>query len=84
MQLATCKRNALQTTVWTIQLLSLIYHGVPYAINHISTTANDEEVDKAPRELLNLQLVSISANKTSPVWQYFAMVKDGLIMRNGT
>jgi len=26
--------------------------------------------------------VPISANKTSPVWQYFAMVKDGLITRN--
>jgi hypothetical protein len=26
--------------------------------------------------------VPINANKTSPVWQYFAMVKDGPIKRN--
>jgi len=34
------------------------------------------EVDEAPHEPLDSQLVPISANKTSLVWQYFAMVKD--------
>jgi hypothetical protein len=49
----------------------------------ISTMTNDEEVDKVPRELLNSWLMPIGANKASSVWQYFAMVKDGLIKRNG-
>jgi hypothetical protein len=53
MQLATCKHNTLQTIVRTMQLLSLIYHGVPYAIDHISATANDEEVDEVPPKLFN-------------------------------
>ncbi len=44
--------------------------------------ANDREVDEAPHKLLNLRLMLVSANKTSPVWQYFAMVKDGPIMCN--
>ncbi len=35
-----------------------------------------------PHELLDSRLVPIGANKTSPVWQYFAMVKDGSITRN--
>jgi hypothetical protein len=48
----------------------------------ISALANDKEVDEVPRELLNSQLVSISANKTSPMWQYFAMVKDMPITHN--
>jgi hypothetical protein len=50
---------------------------------NILAAANDGEVDEAPRELLDLRLVSVSANKTSSVWQYFTMVKDGLITRNG-
>jgi hypothetical protein len=49
----------------------------------ISALANDGEVDKVLRELLDLRLVSISANKTLLMWQYFALVKDGPIMRNG-
>jgi hypothetical protein len=49
----------------------------------ISVTANDGEVDKVPHELLDSRLMSVSVNKTSPVWQYFAMVKDGPIMHNG-
>ncbi len=48
----------------------------------ISASTNDGEVDKAPHEPLDSWLVPISANKTSPVWQYFAMVKDGPITRN--
>jgi hypothetical protein len=48
----------------------------------ISAMANDREVDEAPHKLLNLRLMLVSANKTSPVWQYFAMVKDGPIMCN--
>jgi hypothetical protein len=32
--------------------------------------------------LLNSKLVPINANKTSPMWEYFAMVKDRPIMRN--
>jgi hypothetical protein len=49
---------------------------------NISVLANDGEVDKVPRELLNSRLVSIGANKTLLVWQYFAMVKDRPITRN--
>jgi hypothetical protein len=48
----------------------------------ISAPTNDGEVDEAPHELLDLRLVPINANKTSRVWQYFAMVKDGPITRN--
>jgi hypothetical protein len=44
---------------------------------NISASTNDGEVDEALHELLDSRLVPISANKTSPVWQYFAMVKDG-------
>jgi hypothetical protein len=36
---------------------------------NISAAANDEEVDEAPRELLDSQFVSVSADKTSPMWQ---------------
>jgi hypothetical protein len=50
---------------------------------NISTVANDEEVDEVPHELLDSRLVSININKTSPVWQYFTIVKDGPITRNG-
>jgi hypothetical protein len=49
----------------------------------ILTVANDGEVDKASRELLDSWLVSVSAKKTSLMWQYFAMVKDGPITHNG-
>jgi hypothetical protein len=49
---------------------------------NISASTNDGEVDEALHEPLDSRLVPISANKTSPVWQYFAMVKDGLITRN--
>ncbi len=48
----------------------------------ISTPTNDGEVDEAPHEPLDSRLVLISANKTLPVWQYFAMVKDEPITRN--
>jgi len=48
----------------------------------ISASANDGEVDEAPHEPLDLRLVPINTNKTSLVWQYFAMVKDGPITRN--
>jgi hypothetical protein len=48
----------------------------------ISASTNDGEVDEALHESLDSRLVPISANKTSPVWQYFAMVKDGPITRN--
>jgi len=48
----------------------------------ISAPTNDGEVDEALHEPLDSRLVSISANKTSPMWQYFAMVKDGPITRN--
>jgi hypothetical protein len=48
----------------------------------ILALTNDGEVDEAPHESLDLRLVPINANKTSPVWQYFAMVKDGPITRN--
>jgi len=48
----------------------------------ISASTNDGEVDEALHEPLNSRLVSINANKTSPMWQYFAMVKDGPITRN--
>ncbi|CAM6030958.1 unnamed protein product [Sphagnum balticum] len=50
---------------------------------NILVVANDEEVDKVPLELFNSWLVSINANNTSLVWQYFAMVKDGPITCNG-
>jgi hypothetical protein len=33
----------------------------------ISVTANDGEVDEMPCKLLDLRLVSVNANKTSPV-----------------
>jgi TusA-related sulfurtransferase len=49
---------------------------------NISASTNDGEVDKAPHEPLDSRLVSISINKTSRVWQYFTMVKDGPITRN--
>jgi hypothetical protein len=49
---------------------------------NISASTNDGEVDEALHESLDSRLVPISANKTSPVWQYFAMVKDGPITRN--
>jgi hypothetical protein len=49
----------------------------------MSAVANDKEVDEALHELLDSRLVSINANKTSPVWQYFAMVKDRSITCNG-
>ncbi|CAM6017381.1 unnamed protein product [Sphagnum balticum] len=42
--------------------------------------------ERSMRRLVNSStrgFVSISANKTSPVWQYFAMVKDMPITRNG-
>jgi len=48
----------------------------------ISAPTNDGEVDEVPHEPLDLRLVPISANKTSPVWQYFTMVKDEPITRN--
>jgi hypothetical protein len=48
----------------------------------ISASTNDGEVDEALHEPLDSRLVPISVNKTSPVWQYFAMVKDGPITRN--
>jgi hypothetical protein len=35
-----------------------------------------------PHELLDSRLVAVNTNKTLPVWKYFAMVKDGPIMRN--
>ncbi len=34
----------------------------------ISDVANDREVEEVPCELFDSWLVSISANKTSPVW----------------
>ncbi len=49
---------------------------------NISALANDGEVDEVPRELFDSRLVSIGVNKTSPVWQYFTMVKDGPITHN--
>jgi hypothetical protein len=49
---------------------------------NISALTNDGEVDEVLHELLDSRLVPINANKTSPVWQYFAMVKDGPITRN--
>ncbi len=48
----------------------------------ISASTNDGEVDEALHEPLDSRLVPINANKTSSVWQYFAMVKDGPITRN--
>jgi hypothetical protein len=48
----------------------------------ISALTNDGEVDEVPHEPLDLRLVPIIANKTSLVWQYFAMVKDEPITRN--
>jgi hypothetical protein len=54
----------------------------PTPLVSISTLANDGEVNEVPHEPLDSHLVPISANKTSLVWQYFAMVKDGPIMRN--
>jgi hypothetical protein len=48
----------------------------------ILAPTNDGELDKVPHEPLDLQLVPISANKTSPMWKYFAMVKDRPITRN--
>jgi len=55
----------------------------PAPLVSISATANDGEVNEAPCELLDSQLVPVNANKTSSVWQYFAMVKDEPIMQNG-
>jgi hypothetical protein len=49
----------------------------------ILAIANDGEVNEVPRELLNSRLMPVITNKTLPVWQYFAMVKDGPITRNG-
>ncbi len=49
---------------------------------NISAMTNDGEVDEALRELLDLRLMPVNANKTLLVWQYFTMVKDGLITRN--
>ncbi len=49
---------------------------------NILVAANDRKVNEAPCELLDSRFVPISVNKTSLEWQYFAMVKDGLIMRN--
>ncbi|CAN5969793.1 unnamed protein product [Sphagnum jensenii] len=49
----------------------------------ISIAANDGEVHEAPHELIDSQLVPVSTNKTSLVWQYFTTVKDGLITCNG-
>jgi hypothetical protein len=49
---------------------------------NILVVANDGEVGEAPRELLDSRFVSISANKTSLVWQYFTMVKDRPITHN--
>jgi hypothetical protein len=49
----------------------------------ISTTANDGKVDEAPHELLDSRVMSVSVNKKSSVWKYFAMVKDKSITRNG-
>jgi len=40
----------------------------------ISAVANDKKVDETPHELLDSWLVSVNINKTSLVWQYFAMV----------
>jgi hypothetical protein len=51
-------------------------------LTSISTPTNDEEVDEAFHELLDLQLVPISAHKTLLVWQYFTMVKDRPITCN--
>jgi len=48
----------------------------------ISAPTNDGEVNEAPHEPCDSWLVPINTNKTSPMWQYFAMVKDGPIMRN--
>ncbi len=48
----------------------------------ISASTNDGEVDEALHEPLDSRLVPIITNKTSPMWQYFAMVKDGPITRN--
>jgi len=48
----------------------------------ISIPTNDGEVDEAPHEPLDSWLVPISTNKTLLMWQYFAMVKDGLITCN--
>jgi hypothetical protein len=48
----------------------------------ISVPTNDGEVNEVFHELLDSRLVPISVNKTSSVWQYFAMVKDGPITRN--
>ncbi|CAM6069436.1 unnamed protein product [Sphagnum tenellum] len=42
--------------------------------------ANDGKVDKVFHESLDSRLVPISVNKTLPMWEYFAMVKDKLIM----
>jgi hypothetical protein len=50
---------------------------------NISITTNDGEVDEAPRQLLESWLMPINVNKTSPMWQYFTMVKDMSIMCNG-
>ncbi len=50
---------------------------------NISTAANDGEVNQAPRELFDSRLMLVNANKTSLVWQYFTMVKDGWITCNG-
>jgi hypothetical protein len=55
----------------------------PLSLVSISITANNGEVDEAHRELLDSRLLPVNANKTLPVWQYFAMVKDGPIMCNG-
>jgi hypothetical protein len=51
--------------------------------SQLVSVANDGEVDETPRELLNSRLVSVSANETSLMWQYFAMVNNELIMCSG-
>jgi hypothetical protein len=61
MQLGTCERNALQTTV----TLSSCYHQFlmesPTPSVSISTTFNDGKFDEVPCELL----VPVNVNKTS-------------------
>jgi hypothetical protein len=54
----------------------------PAPLVGISAPTNDGEVDEVPHEPLDSRLMPISTNKTSLMWQYFAMVKDRLIMRN--